>query len=319
MELVTLAKNPVPSGAIVGALKGYDGTWLRTARWEATRGPRRGTICLFHGRGEFIEKYFETIADLRRRGFAVATMDWRGQGGSERKLKNPRKGHVNDFAEYDKDLGRFMKEIVLPDCPPPYVALAHSMGGNVLIRGATAPGSWFTRIVALAPMLAFSEEKVGYPAGVARAYAEIGAVTGFASAYVPGGSDQPEEVVEFAGNPLTSDRERWARNRSVIEAAEWLGLGSPTIGWLRAAYRSCHLIAEPTFARDVKVPMLLFAAGSDRIVSTRSIEEIGVRLKVGSQMLLAGSRHEILQEAESIRQRFWAAFDAYLGVEAAAA
>ena len=99
-----------------------DGVQLRHARWDATRGPRRGTVCLFQGRGEFIEKYFEVIADLRRRGFAVATMDWRGQGGSTRLLANPRKGHVRSFAEFDRDLAHFMQEVVLPDCPAPYIA-----------------------------------------------------------------------------------------------------------------------------------------------------------------------------------------------------
>ena len=130
MELVTLAKNPVPSGATVGAFRGHDGTELRYARWDATRMPRRGTVCLFGGRAEFIEKYFEVVADLRRRGFAVATMDWRGQGGSQRMLANPRKGHVRGFWEYDRDLIRFMKDIVLPDCPPPFIGLAHSMGAT---------------------------------------------------------------------------------------------------------------------------------------------------------------------------------------------
>ena len=133
MQLVSLAKNPVPSGGTVGSFRGYDGAELRYARWDATRMPRRGTVCLFGGRAEFIEKYFEVIADLRRRGFAVATMDWRGQGGSQRMLSNPRKGHVRGFWEYDRDLIRFMKDIVLPDCPPPFIGLGHSMGGNILL------------------------------------------------------------------------------------------------------------------------------------------------------------------------------------------
>src|SRR3984893_14315184 len=109
MELVALAKNPVPSGATTGVFKSARGVRLRFARWEPTRPPRRGPVCVFQGRGEFIEKYFEVVADLRRRGFAVATMDWRGQGGSERALTNPRKGHVRGFWEYDRDLIRFLK------------------------------------------------------------------------------------------------------------------------------------------------------------------------------------------------------------------
>ena len=44
MQLVALAKNPIPGGVVVGELVARDGTKLRFARWEATRGPRRGTV-----------------------------------------------------------------------------------------------------------------------------------------------------------------------------------------------------------------------------------------------------------------------------------
>lgn len=319
MDLVSLARNPVPSGPVVGAFAGYDGAPLRYARWEATRSPRRGTVCLFHGRGEFIEKYFETIADLRRRGFAVATFDWRGQGHSYRALSDRRKSHIDDFSEYDKDLVRFIKDVVLPDCPPPFIALAHSMGGNILLRAATEPGSWFARMVMTAPMVAIAPEKLGVPVGLAQTFAEASAITGFASAFVPGGSSVPIELGPFEGNGLTSDPERWGRTKMVLEQAPDLGLGAATNGWLRAALRSCKRLAAPGFADTLKVPVLMFAAGNDRIVSTRAIEELGVKLKLGSHLLLPGALHEILQERDEIRQRFWAAFDAYIDNAMAAA
>ncbi len=319
MELVSLAKNPVPSGAVVGALAGYDGRKLRYARWEATRGGRRGTVCLFGGRAEFIEKYFEVIADLRRRGFAVATMDWRGQGGSERLLDDTLKGHVDSFAEYDADLRRFMQEIVLPDCPPPYIGLGHSMGGHVLLRRASQTGSWFDRMILTAPMIAFADAKVGYPQSIVRLYAEAGGLAGLARSYVKGGSGVLTDVTTFEGNELTSDRERWARSKAVLDAAPHLRLGSPTIGWLRAAYRSCAMITAPRYAALIRVPMLIFSAGNDQIVSTRATEAFSVQIKSCSHILLHGARHELLQEADPVRLRFWAAADAYLGVNAAVA
>ena len=70
------------------------------------------------------------MRELRARGFAVATFDWRGQGLSDRALDDPRKGHVGDFSEYELDLEVFMNEVVLPDCPPPLFAIGHSMGGT---------------------------------------------------------------------------------------------------------------------------------------------------------------------------------------------
>ena len=69
----------------------------------------------------------------------------------------------------------------------------------------------------------------------------------------------------------------------------------------------------------MRIPLLLVAAGDDRIVSSPSIEQFTSRLKIGARVVLAGSRHEILQERDEIRQRFWAAFDAYLGVGATTA
>ena len=112
MQLVTLSSNPVPSGAVVGTFKGHGDVLLRFARWGATRTPRHGTACLFPGRAEFIEKYFEVVADLRRRGYAVAIMDWRGQGGSERALANLSEEpsvtpHTFDRTRAREDMRRF--------------------------------------------------------------------------------------------------------------------------------------------------------------------------------------------------------------------
>src|SRR5215510_1800334 len=114
MTLVSIPANPVPDGAVTGTLKTPDGVSLRAARWAPPPG-RKGTVCLFQGRAEFIEKYFETVRELHARGFAVATMDWRGQGLSDRALSDRRKGHIKSFAQYDTDLSTFMKQVVLPD------------------------------------------------------------------------------------------------------------------------------------------------------------------------------------------------------------
>jgi lysophospholipase len=228
MDLIALAKNPVPSGATTGiSIARQDQAALRALGGDARA--QRGTVCLFQGRGEFIEKYFEVVADLRRRGFGVATMDWRGQGGSSRMLSNPNKGYVRSFADFDQDLAYFMKDVVLPNCAPPYIAVAHSMGGHILLRNASQPKSWFSRMVLSAPMIAIDQTRLGAPPGVARTYAEILSAFGFGSTYVRNGSDRPIELGPFEGNLLTSDRDRYLRNQQVLVEAPQLGLGSPTL------------------------------------------------------------------------------------------
>src|SRR5262249_17500579 len=239
------------SGAVVGDLP-CGGIKLRHARWEATRGPTRGTVCVFPGRGEFIEKYFEVVADLRRRGFAVAILDWRGQGGSTRLLATASKGHVRSFRDYDGDLSRFMTEVVLPHCPPPYIALGHSMGGNILLRHAAKPNAFFARMVLSAPMIALAPALLGASRALVRSYAELAVALGLGSLYVRAGTSVPAERGPFEDNPLTGDRERYERNRMVLEAAPGLGLGAPTNAWLRAAMRSMAGLRNPHYPLRVE-------------------------------------------------------------------
>jgi lysophospholipase len=308
MELVSIPANPVPEDGISGTLKTRDGIDIRFARWHPPPG-RKGTVCLFQGRAEFIEKYFETVRDLRARGFAVATIDWRGQGGSERALNNPRKGHVGDFSEYERDVEVLMKEVVLPDCPPPIFALAHSMGAAVLMRIARQGSRWFDRIVLTAPMIRLGGRR---SSAAARATIRAMRLLGMGSAYVPGGNDTMIATELYVNNTATSDPVRHARTKAVLEAAPELGIGSPTVAWLSAAYRTMGEIADPGYAGRVRQPLMMIAAGRDQVVSTAAIEDVAMRLRAGSHLIVAGARHELLMEQDLYRAQFWAAFDAFV-------
>jgi len=309
-ELIGITRNPVPNGAVAGTIATRDGLSIRFARWDSTAERRLGTVCLFHGRTEFIEKYFETVTDLRRRGFAVATMDWRGQGGSSRLLKNPLKGHAETFAHHDADVARFMSEIVLPDCPPPYFCLAHSMGGHLVLRLTQTKVCWWDRIVLTAPMIGLAgsaAKNLG-----ACAAAEAATFLGLGDSFMPGWKSYAPDAQPFEGNLLTSDRLRYERARDAIQAAPHLGIGSPTVGWVAAACSSISTINSTAFMESIKIPILIVAAGNDQIVSTPAIEQFASRIKNCTHLVLAGAKHEILQERDQSREQFWAAFDAYI-------
>ena len=308
MRLVSIPANPVPGGVTTGMLTAADGVKIRFARWEPPPG-RKGTVCLIQGRAEFIEKYFEMVRELRTRGFAVATFDWRGQGLSDRALDDPHKGHVGDFSEYELDLEVFMKEVVLPDCPPPLFAIGHSMGAAVMIRTSKQARRWFDRIVLSAPMIELADIR---RSGILKATAKVMRLAGLGTNYVPGGDGAFLSAGPYIGNLLTSDPVRHARTKVVLETEPALGIGSPTIAWADAAYRVINEFSEVNYPGKIRQPLMLFAAGRDDIVSTAAIEDFAIRLRAGSHLVVAGARHELMMEQDRYRVQFWAAFDAFV-------
>jgi lysophospholipase len=308
MTLVSIPSNPVPEDVVSGTIKTPDGAALRFARW-APPANRKGTVCVFTGRSEQIEKYFETVRDLRDRGFAVAMIDWRGQGHSSRRLRDPRKGHVRDFSNFEVDVETFVQQVVLPDCPPPYFALAHSMGGTVMLRVAHAGKRWFDRMVLSAPMIDLPGRTTALPS---RALLKTMRILGMGGRYVPGGSDRITGLGPFMNNPLTSDPVRYARNVAILEEDPTLGLASPTVAWADAAFSAMNTFKGTNYPSEIRQPILMLAASSDTVVSTAAIEEFAYHLRAGSHLVIAGSKHEILQEQDRYRSQFWAAFDAFV-------
>jgi lysophospholipase len=308
MNLVSIPANPIPEDFVVGTLKTPDGVSLRFARWHPPAG-RRGTVCILQGRGEWIEKYFETVRDLRARGFAVAALDWRGQGLSDRALPDPHKGYVRDFAEYDTDLEVFMREIVLPDCPPPLFALGHSTGATVLIRAAYRGRRWFDRMVLIAPLIGLAGRG---STSTARFLVRSLRMAGFGSMYVPGGDVGVMEARPFIGNILTSDPVRYARNAAILEAEPKLALGRPTVAWVDAAFRTMAALHERAYPGRIRQPLLIIAAGNDAVVSNAAIEDFATLLRAGSHLVVVGAQHELLMEQDRFRVQFWAAFDAFV-------
>ena len=316
MTLASTVDNPIPPGAVEQEICAADGVRLRTVRWTPSSS-LRGTVTVLGGRGEFIEKYFEVVEDLLSRGLAVATMDWRGQGGSNRPLRNARKGHVDDFSHFERDLDALIASILQPHCPRPWFGLCHSMGAAVLLILAEAGRCPFERLVLTSPMIAV--KGIGHR-GAARVLLEALDAVGLGGAFIPGEGPSNLWSTRFENNVFTTDPVRFARIAKLVEAAPHLSLGGPTIGWAHAAFRIMKRFDEPNFPRRAATPVLIIASGADQVTDTAAAERFAARLRSGQMILIEGAQHEILIERDVFRRQFWAAFDQFVpGSEAMAA
>lgn len=300
---------------VAGSVTAADGIGLRYAVCPGLP-TGHGTVCIFQGRGDFIERYFETIRNLQSRGYDVAILDWRGQGGSDRRGSDPCRARVRSFREYDRDLTAFMTGVVLPDCRPPFLALAHSTGATVVLR-ALKSRNWFERAVLSAPLIDIAP--VGLPRPIVRVAARFMALAGLGRLYLPGRPRRPMRAEDFPGNPVSSDRRRYLRDCRTLEAAPQLGIGGPTFGWLDAAFGAMAELARASRNTTLCAPVLIVAAGDDRLASSEASRQFARRVPGVAAVTIAGARHEPLMERDDLREQFWAAFDTFVGAAAAPA
>jgi lysophospholipase len=309
-RLAVLPSNPAPEGVRAGYFTTPDKVRLRYATFPKTEGAAKGTICLVQGRTEYIEKYFETIADFQKRGFAVATFDWRGQGGSDRLIPNRRLGYVRDFNDYWVDLQSFHANILLPDCPAPYYLVGHSMGGLVSLIAATRDRMMFDRVFLSAPMVGLGNQPLSFGgmATIADALCLIGL------GRMPAGRAVDELPSEkgFPGNPLTSDLRRYMFTVDTWRERPDLIVARPTYRWGAAAMHAMADASRDAFPAAIRVPVLMLAAARDEVVSTGWTEQLGLRMRTGRHMVVPAARHELFMESDAIRAQVFAAFDAFI-------
>lgn len=282
-------------------LQAEDGIRLRAAHWPAAAAA--GTVLLFNGRAEYLEKYAETAHDLNCAGFDVISLDWRGQGLSDRLLPDPRPGQIRDFADYQRDVVELLVAAQDLALPRPWHLLAHSMGGAIGLA-ALATGLPVQSAVFSAPMWGINLGRVPEPLalGLARLASRLG--HGGRPAPASGGLHSFVLKDGFLDNPLTSDGRRWGRLVSEIACWPEIALAGASYDWLGAALRECRrLEGLPAPA----LPVLIAVGPQDGVVSAAAVRRRAAAWPGAELLELPGCRHEALIEREALRETFLAA------------
>ncbi len=273
-----------------------DGVRLRFALWPEGA---KGRVLILPGRTEYCEKYGRVARDLLARGYGAVTLDWRGQGLSERLTPDTRAGHVKSFRDFQKDLQALLEALDELGEARPKVMIAHSMGGCIGLR-ALLRGLRVRAVAFSAPMWGIRMRPHALPA--AWGLSTAARLMRISHRYVPGsGPDMWLRNQLFEGNLLTSDPDTYAWLVSHLEAEPDLGLGGPTLGWLNAALREVMALS---LAPSPAVPVHVGLGTDEAVVSTRAIRRRMARWPNGTLVEYPGARHEIMMERPELRNAF---------------
>lgn len=300
-----------PDGGRTIWVRAPDGARLRVTLWGrvAGGGPAKGTVLLFPGRTEYVEKYGPAAVDLAARGYATATIDWRGQGLADRPLADPATGHVEYFIDYQQDVAALVAAVKDADLPRPYFLMAHSMGGciglralhlGLPVRAAAFSGPmWGIKIQPALRPLAWMA------GGFSRRF-------GRGHHYAPGtGPVTYVRAAPYADNLLTTDAAMFEMMRCQVTDHPGLALGGPSLQWLHEALLETRALGAMPVP---KTPCYCALGGRERIVDTGAVRRMMARWPGAEFDVIPGAEHEVMMETPAIRARFYdratALFDA---------
>ena len=145
------------------------------------------TIVVSSGRIECLLKYKELIWEFYNNNIAVFILDHRGQGLSERTLKNAHIGHIKDFSQYSTDFNRFNLQVVDKYSKGKKILLAHSMGSAIAHNYLNEYKHSFEKAIFCAPMFGINTGNI--PLWLAKFLAVSLHKLGFGERYAPGQSN----------------------------------------------------------------------------------------------------------------------------------
>jgi lysophospholipase len=240
----------------------------------------------------------------------VSALDWRGQAGSGRLGADAVTGHVDDFAQWTRDLAAFWSEWTSAG-DGPHVLAGHSMGGHLALGAVAEEKVAPAALVLSAPMLGFLPAWL--PRSLQRAWAAMMCRAGDPRRPAWKWSEKPGETPPNRIELLTRDAARYADELWWRAARPELAMGPGSWGWVAAALRSMAALDAPGTLEAVETPVLLLAAAHDRLVSFPAIRRAAARLPHGELVAFGReARHELLREHDAVREKVLAEIDRFL-------
>lgn len=294
-------RRSIPAHAVEGFWQAGDGHELRRIDWPGAVGAERGSILFLPGRGDFYEKYIESLEEWHRAGWKVTALDWRGQAGSGRLGDDKLTGHVEDFGDWVSDLRHFWSAWKA-DSPAPHVLIAHSMGGHIVARALIDDAVDPDAVVLSAPMLGMAGPPLPLPVlhSVARVMANFGSPKRPAWKW----SEKPGEMPARRRDLLTHDDQRYADELWWREKRPELAMGPGSWRWVERAYASIRELEAPGAMERVNIPVLVVSTSNDKLVKHESAVRASQRFPKGELAEFGEeAHHEILREVPEVRSR----------------
>ena len=130
--------------------------------------------------------------------------------------------------------------------------------------------------------------------------------------YLIGSKPNMGNETPFEENDLTSDPIRYKRIQMLIRKKPSIRLWGVTNGFAKAVNKRFKIMREKNWAEQINIKILIINSLKDRVVYTKKITEMSMRLKNSKMIYFDNCEHEVLMEKDEHRLMFWKEFDNFI-------
>ena len=282
--------------------KAEDGRKLRIATWKAETKRAFGTVFFLNGHREFIEKYCSTFDFFIKKGFNIATLDWRGWGLSDRPFPSrPKIQHISSAEEYQLDLDAIIGLAKRKKLTTPWYLVAHSLGCLIGLRRLTSEPQCFDKYIFLSPLwgnFPYIERPIQrLVIKFEKALRLLGLI--MLTQQSPEKYKPYSLTIDFKTNTLTTDKKQFTRLQTMLKENPELHSGTPTLGYVIAILKEIEAL---NLAKIPNRKILVLLAGQEQITDNVAVMRLSYRYAFINVATINKAKHEILIEKEEIRK-----------------
>ena len=272
----------------------------------------KGIVVISHGFTESIEKYKEVIYYFLIRNYSVYMAEYCGHGFSYRLVEDYSLVHVDSFRRYVRDLLFISKAVQKENPGMPLYLYAHSMGGGIGAAAAAKAPYLYRALILSSPMI--QPLTAGVPWDIARNIAAAMCMVGKNKDYVIG--TRPYEGEEPFETSCSLSKPRYDYYQKKRVAEKHYQTRSASYGWLYGADILNRYLQQKAW-RDISVPVLLFQASQENVVSTYEqnifVQKINLYGNTQAEFVkVPGAKHEIFNSENKVLEGYWEKIFAFM-------
>ncbi|PIT68422.1 alpha/beta hydrolase [Bartonella tribocorum] len=288
--------NSTPPNIHHGTLKIAIDREIRFAITYPEAKKSKGTIVILESEVNTLETYFLAMNEISQRGFHTAIFDWFDQKKPAFKIRKKSHLHYFDINNDINDLYEFLKNIVYPNCPPPYSMLTYGMGGLIALSGLDLINHQFNRLLCISPLFApFGNKTNGFQHKLTQFLSDIG----FGS--IPAKDGKKLKKINFLNIQLGHMRQGSLPSTK-----------PPTSRWMAAVFNVINSVKENIRHQHLQIPTLFILANQDNLANNIEVRQLCQHTHLTESITITGAKLDTIMYNENYKKQFWAAFDAFI-------